>query len=202
MELRSQMISFDADQIANQLKQKANLLRVEHHGNTLVWFSNEIPVELPIGDKVRNVSTQDVQMPHNHYFVTANALTGWMIFWEHLGPRCMAAGTFVSLSPLNSGRAIATIELMEPQDNLTENNDALWVYGFESQDYLTYLCKGLTDGLLASYIGHPLADVNIRILNTLSHKIDSSPKAFEILGNLLMEALIFELYKRDWIKKA
>jgi len=113
----------------------------------------------------------------------------------------MSAGSFISVSPLNSGKAIVSFELMESQDNLTKKDEALWVYGVESQENISYLCKGITDGLLAPYIGHPSADVNIRILATLTHEIDSSAKAFEFLGKYLMDAIIFELYKQDWIKK-
>jgi len=195
-----QMTNPDAEQIANQLKQKANLLRIEHSGNTQIWFSNETPANLPIANSFRNISSEKVPLPHNHYQVITNEIKGWLIFWKHLGPKCMAAGTFISISPLNSGKAVVTIELAELQTNSGENSDALWMYGFESENDISYLCKGITDGLLAPYIGHPLADVKIRILNSLTHKVDSSPKAFEVLGNYLMEAMIFELFKRDWIK--
>ena len=194
------MSSFSAEQIANQLQQNANLLRIEHSGNTKIWFSNEIPTELPVGSKIKSVFTEKVSLPHGHYRVATNTLTSWLIFWKHLGPRCMAAGTFISISPLNSGKAIATIELAESENVSSENSDSFWMYGFEAENYIDLLCKGLVDGLLAPYIGHPLADVKISIYNALTHKVDSSPKAFEVLGNYLMEAMIFEMFKRDWIK--
>jgi hypothetical protein len=192
------MVSFDANQIVDRLQRKVNLFRVANYGNTKIWFSDEIPAELPVGNKIENISTESVSLPYNNYRVLTNDLTGWVIFWKHLGPRCMAAGAFISISPLNSQKAVAKIELSE--NNFMESDDAHWMYGFESPDYIPYICKGLVNGLSMSCIDHPVADVKIRILNLLTHKVDTSPMAFEILGNYLMEAMVFEMYKRDWIE--
>jgi hypothetical protein len=196
------MPHISADHLAEQLKQRANLLRIEHAGNTKIWFSTEIPNQLPVQNKVHHVATERVALPYHHYFVTANSLAGWMTFWRHVGPRCVAATAFISISPLNSKQPIAEYEMTQAPANLIAENEAHWLYGFESENYLSYFCAGLTHGLLVSYLGHPLADVKISILNALSHRVDSSPKAFELLGQWLMEAMVFELYKRDWIQKS
>ena len=194
------MAYLSADQLAERLKQKTNLLRIEHEGNTKVWFSPHVPDELPIGVSAHRLSTEKVALPYNHYFSLAHALTGWMIYWRHTGPRYVGAGAFISVSPLGAKKPVVDIELGEWSDTVTEDSQAQWLFGFESRDYVSYLCKGLTEGLLVSYLGHPLADVRIRLLNALSHKIDSSAMAFQVLGKWLMNALIFEMYKRDWIK--
>lgn len=194
------MTYISADQLAEHLKQKAHLLRIEYEGNTKVWFSNQIPPQLPIGDSTRHISTEQVALPRNRYLVTTNTLTGWMTFWRHTGPRCMAATAFISVSPLEAKEPVVDFESVELPMNLVVDSDTQWLYGFESKDYVSCLCKGLTEGLLAPYLGHPLADIRISILNALSHRVDSSAKAFEALGQWLMEAMIFEMYKRDWIQ--
>jgi hypothetical protein len=196
-------MTIDAEQIANRLQQKENLLRVVNYGNTMIWFLNRLPDDLVVGSRVRSISSGDISLPHHHYYIPANTLNGGMSFWKHLGPMCMAAGAFISISPLYSGKPIATIELVEAErlgsKELTEDC-TLWVHEFQSSDDLPFLCKGIFDGLAASYINHPLADINIKILKILTHRVESSSKAFEVLGNYIIETMIFELYKRDWLK--
>lgn len=193
------MAHISADQLAERLEQKANLLRIEAEGNTVVWFSTKLPRELPAGSDAHIVSVAEVPLPHNHYRVTTRPIEGWMAFWRHLGPRCQAAAAFVTINPLNSKSPIVGFESFASPPDLMQPEKAQWQFGFESEAYLSYFCKGATDGLSVPY-GHPLADVRIRILAVLSHKIDSSAKAFESLGRWLIEALYFEMYKRDWLQ--
>ncbi len=73
------------------------------------------------------------------------------------------------------------------------------MYGFEAEDYLTYFCKGLLSGLLVPYISYPIADLKVHILNAISDRVDSAPKAFEYLDDWLTSAMIFQMYERDMI---
>lgn len=190
-----------ASELVERLKLNANLLRVENYENTKVWFSTHIPAELPMGSKAIHVTTEKVPLPFNHYCVTANELSGWMTFSWHLGGHVSGATAFIAVSPLGAGRAIVEIELVEPLKDLVTSTNGRYLYGFESSDYLAFLGKGLISGLQTPTLMHPLADVKIRILNAISDKIDSSAKAFGTLGEWLIWALIFEMYKQGWIRQ-
>ncbi len=186
-----------AGELLGQLKQKKHIYRAENAGNTFFWFSTHIPLELPLGNTIQHAFTENIPLPHKHHYTVLASLTGWMTFWKHLGGHCSAATAFISVNPKQEGKATASIELIEPPLT-TDVVASQQIYGLESDDYLSYLCKGLVVGL-QTVLAHPVADLTIRVLNTISDKVDSSPKAFEVLGQRLMEAMIIEMYRQELI---
>lgn len=188
-----------ADQLVERLKRRANLLRFERHGAVPIWFSTQIPADLPIGDQVRHITRDNITLPDNRYWTATNELSGWMTYWWHLGGHCYAATAFILVGPLNTSMPVVEIDLARPPGSTADETDGQCIYGFEAHDFLTYFCKGLLAGLSVPYIYDPVADLKVRILNAISDRIDSTPKAFEYLGEWLMSAVIFEMYKRDMI---
>jgi hypothetical protein len=159
-----------------------------------------MPTDVPLGTKIRHIATENVPLPHKHFSTTSNTLTAWMSSWIHVGPRVQAATLFVSVSPALRRKPVAVIDMLEPLE-IVETESSEYSYSADGimRDWTVWLSKGLVAGL-QTVLSHPLADVNIRVSNVIVHKIDSSPKAFEMLGQWLVETMTTEMYKRDWIK--
>jgi hypothetical protein len=184
------MIYKTAEELIDTLKQKNNLLRVEHNGNTKIWFSTEIPSDMPIGSDVVFLSRENITLPNNHYRSIVHPLSGWMSFWMHLGGHCWAATAFITISPLSNKIPAVEFEILVLPEGLPQEKKSQFQYGFADPSYLSHFQKGILASLSSPQDGHPIADINIRILNTISDQIDSAPKAFEKLGNRLIETLI------------
>ncbi len=101
-----------ADQMLERLKERANLLRFERNGAVPIWFSTQIPADLPIGTNVRKIALDNIALQHNHYHSVNNELSGWMTYWWHRGGHSFAATAFITIASLNTSTQVVEIDFM------------------------------------------------------------------------------------------
>lgn len=92
------------------LQQNEFLYLVANRGSKKVWFAPSLPKALPVSDKEVLVMAEENSLPYGHFTPISKALSGWMSFWQHLGPRTSSATLFMSISPKRSNAS--TIEIV------------------------------------------------------------------------------------------
>src|SRR5512147_3202244 len=99
-----------AQALLSTLQQNEFLYLVANQGSKKVWFAPSLRKELPVNDKEVVVLAEENSLPYGHFTPISKALSGWMSFWQHFGPRCSSATLFMSISPRRSN--ISAIEIV------------------------------------------------------------------------------------------
>ena len=181
------MSKMSAEQVVTQLRQERFRYRRPRDMQRAMWFATELPVGMPIGNSITRVLTQSIPITSDPFQTLEVPLTAWMSFRLPRSLRYADATAFIALRPCQQGLPTVRIEWLEPPH--VEMDKSLFVYGLAGDDRIwEYLCKGLMAGLQTN-VDAPLADVDIQVLNIITHRVDSFPKAFEDLGQWLIEAL-------------
>lgn len=188
----------NAESMLNNLRKRAYLHEYSVHGNKKVWFSTSVPPALPIGPDIRTLIRKEVPLPHGHYSETKGEVAGWMSYWRHFGAKCSSATAFVSILPLHAQQPLMHISRCEPMPE-RDNNGGRYQFGL-SGEWLAAFNIGIEQGL-QTVLSHPLADVEVRILNAIVDGQESDLKAFEGLGRWLTEQLTIELYRERLIER-
>ncbi len=186
-----------AQALLSALKQNRFLYLVANRGNKKVWFAPSLPNALPVSNKEVVVVAEESFLPYGHFTPVSKALSGWMSFWQHFGPRCSSATLFMSISPKHSTTPTLEIAVGVHSRNSSAQETGYLHYGLDDV-FITPLCAGIKEGL-QSVVSHPVADVRVSITNAIVSEIESSPKSFEWLGQWLTEALLVEMCKRGII---
>lgn len=190
-----------AVELVEYLKRRSNLLRVDHGGHTQVWFSSSVPAGLPLRERAESLGSELVIIPAQIYYTPTRRLTGGMMYWQHTGPRIIEAAAYISIRPLQSEKPFAEFaSRASAEGHSTQASTGLWAYGFAAEKYKEYFREGMLEGISEPAEGYPLADVRIEILAALSHPVGSSPHAFQVLGQWLIEALISEMYQGNLLE--
>ena len=187
----------NAESLLSTLRQREHLREFSEKGNKKIWFSTTVPDILPIGHDIRALIRKELELPLGHYRETKGEITGWMSYWRHFGPKSSSATAFVSILPSHTQRPSMKITRCEPMHNW-DNKGERYQFGLGGE-WLSAFNVGVEQGL-QSILSHPLADVEIRIINAIVDGQESDLKAFEGLGKWLTEALTLELYKNGLIK--
>jgi hypothetical protein len=188
-----------AENLIVLLRQDKYQIQFKPIPQTNFWFATEIPPELPVGSELEVLVRENVIQTQGKYFTIAQPLSGWLSFWQHRGGHCWAATAFVSVEPLNESSPVIQFEWMKDPSVSTQFASSQYVYGFEMAEYLSFFMQGFKTNLRDGYQHEPVADIRIRILNVISDRIDSAPRAFECLGKWLSECMIAQFDQRGLI---
>ncbi len=186
-----------AQALLSTLQQNEFLYLVANQGSKKVWFAPSLPKELPVNDKEVVVLAEENSLPYGHFTPISKALSGWMSFWQHFGPRCSSATLFMSISPRRSNISAIEIVVGAHSRESSAKEAGYLHYGLDD-GFITSLCAGIKKGL-QSVVSHPVADVRVSITNAIVSEIESSPQSIEWLGQWLTEALLVEMCKRGII---
>jgi len=189
----------DANRLLVELRTNPFLYALSGRGNKKLWFSTEIPKQLPVSNATHIIGTEE--LPTKLHLTIADQISGWMSYWRHTSGTIQAATTFLTLEPIHSQKG--TIQILHhevPIVNPLETYPETPEYGlFES--FLEPFCQGLLKGLTETAY-RPITGVKISILNAIMDPIYSTQKTFEWLGQWLVEALILELCRRELIQNS
>ena len=188
----------DAETLLNKLRKRENLLEYSVHGNKKIWFAKSIPSTLPIGSDSRILTRNNVPMPYGHYRRTEGDIAGWMSYSRHTGGKISSVTAFVSISPLSTQQPLLQVSQCEPMGTWKHDGE-IYQFGL-SGEWLAAFSTGIEQGVQA-VLSHPLADVEVKILNAIVDSQRSDLKAFEYLGQRLIEKLAIELYREYLVQK-
>lgn len=190
----------NAEQLLTVLRKRDYIREIAAHGNKKVWFSTDIPQNLPVGSNVKSLVEKEMNVPFGNYIQTKGKASGWMSYWRHTGPKCSSATAFVSILPAQEQRPILKISRCEPMHKWINQSGERIQFGLHGE-WLSAFNAGVENGL-KSVLSNPLANIEVRILNAIVDMQDSDLKAFELLGKWLIEQLTIELYRRGLIERA
>lgn len=182
--------------ILKEIRSRDNIFAISHAGNKKMWFSTQIPSGLPVGNQIETLKTVTIPSRFERYTAVSGEVSGWLSWWQHTGGKLSEATAFISLLPRPQEETGVAITRCEPIHRWEPNGDFLQ-FGLD-REWLVAFMVGIEEGLQTA-LQHPLANIEVRILNAIVDGRYSDLNAFQLTGKWLVEQLTTELYRRGFI---